>query len=113
MGCSLLDSSFHGILQTRILEWVTFPSPGDLPNPGTEPRSPPLQADSLLSEPEVWLNIPLYIHDLEIYIANRSNEIVLYINHIKVSKTYGSVGKDHLPRRMFWKNLLQLTVHDC
>ena len=25
--------------------------PGDLPNPGTEPRSPTLQVDSLLSEP--------------------------------------------------------------
>ena len=24
-----------------------FPPPGDLPNPGTEPRSPALQADSL------------------------------------------------------------------
>ena len=28
-----------------------FPSPGDLPNPGIEPRSPALQADSLPSEP--------------------------------------------------------------
>ena len=28
-----------------------FPSPGDLPNPGSEPRSPPLQADSLPAEP--------------------------------------------------------------
>ena len=28
-----------------------FPSPGDLSNPGTEPRSPALKADSLLSEP--------------------------------------------------------------
>ena len=28
-----------------------FPFPGDLPNPGTEPRSPELQADSLSSEP--------------------------------------------------------------
>ena len=26
-------------------------TPGDLPNPGIKPRSPPLQADSLLSEP--------------------------------------------------------------
>ena len=26
-----------------------FPSPGDLPEPGIEPGSPPLQADSLLS----------------------------------------------------------------
>ena len=28
---------------------LSFPSPGDLPNPGTEPRSPTSQADSLLS----------------------------------------------------------------
>ena len=28
-----------------------FPSPGDLPNPGSEPRSPALQADSLAAEP--------------------------------------------------------------
>ena len=40
-----------GILQARILEWVAMPSSGDLPNPGTEPRCPALQADSLLSEP--------------------------------------------------------------
>ena len=26
---------------------LPFPSPGDLPNPGIEPRSPALQADSL------------------------------------------------------------------
>ena len=29
----------------------SFPSPGDLPNPGTEPRSPALKVDSLPSEP--------------------------------------------------------------
>ena len=28
-----------------------FPSLGDLPNPGIEPRSPTLQADSLPAEP--------------------------------------------------------------
>ena len=33
--------------------WSGLPSPppGDLPNPGIKPRSPTLQADSLLSEP--------------------------------------------------------------
>ena len=31
--------------------WWPFPFPGDLPNPGIEPGSPPLQADSLPSEP--------------------------------------------------------------
>ena len=30
---------------------LAFPFPGDLPNPGTEPRSPLLQPDSLPSEP--------------------------------------------------------------
>ena len=29
---------------------LPFPSPGDLPDPGIEPGSPALQADSLLSE---------------------------------------------------------------
>ena len=30
---------------------LPFPSPGDLPNPGIEPRSPALQAEALTSEP--------------------------------------------------------------
>ena len=30
---------------------LPFPSPGDLPDPGIEPRSPELQADALTSEP--------------------------------------------------------------
>ena len=30
---------------------LPFPSPGDFPDSGFEPRSPTLQADSLLSEP--------------------------------------------------------------
>ena len=40
MDCSLPGSSIHGIFQARILEWVAFPSPGDLSDPGIEPRSP-------------------------------------------------------------------------
>ena len=30
---------------------LPFPSPGDLPNPGIEPGSPAVQADTLPSEP--------------------------------------------------------------
>ena len=35
---------------------LPFPSPGDLPSPGIEPRSPALQADALTSEPpgKLW-----------------------------------------------------------
>ena len=53
--CDPMDSSppgsfVHGIFQARILEWVAFPSPGDLPDPGTKLGSPALQAGSLPSE---------------------------------------------------------------
>ena len=50
MDCSPPGSSVYGILQARVLEWLPFPSPGDLPDPGIKPRSPTLQADALTSE---------------------------------------------------------------
>ena len=39
----------------------SFPFPGDLPDPGFEPRSPALQADSLPSEPpgKPWLTLAM------------------------------------------------------
>ena len=45
---------------------LSCPPPGDLPNPGTEPRSPTMQADSLPSEPprkpyikwDIWAGWP-------------------------------------------------------
>ena len=48
--CAPIDYTVHGILQVEILEWI--PPPGDLPNPGIEPRSPALQVDSLPAEPQ-------------------------------------------------------------
>ena len=49
--CSLPGSSVHGTSQARILEWVAFPSPGDLSNLGNEPGSPALKVNSLPTEP--------------------------------------------------------------
>ena len=49
--CSPPGSSVHEILQARILEWVAIPFSRGFPDPGNEPWSPALQADSLLSEP--------------------------------------------------------------
>ena len=46
-----------GLLRKECWSGKSFPSPGDLPNPGTEPVSPALQANSLLTElPEKSLN---------------------------------------------------------
>ena len=47
---------------------LPFTSPGDFPDPGIEPRSPTLQADTLLSEPSgkfhiyVYMCVYTYIH---------------------------------------------------
>jgi len=57
MDCSPPGSSVHGILQARILEWVAFPSPGDLPNPGTESsslRSPALAGGFFTTTATWW-----------------------------------------------------------
>ena len=40
-----------GFFRQEYWSRLPFPSQGDLPNPGTEPQSLALQADSLLSEP--------------------------------------------------------------
>ena len=51
------ESSIHGIFQARVLEWVAFPSPGDLPDSGIEPGSPALQADAFT----VWTRDALLV----------------------------------------------------
>ena len=52
MDCSTPGSPLHGDSPgRRYLSGLPCPSPGDLPNPGIEPRSPAVQVDCLLSEP--------------------------------------------------------------
>ena len=46
VDCSPPDSFVHGILQAGILEWVAISFSRDLLDPGIEPKSPALQADS-------------------------------------------------------------------
>ena len=46
MDCSPPGASVHGVFQARILEWVAIPFSRDSLEPGIEPRSPALQADS-------------------------------------------------------------------
>ena len=52
MDCSSIHSSVHGNSPAENTGVGCYARlQGNLPNPGTEPRSPALQADSLLSEP--------------------------------------------------------------
>ena len=57
--CSPPGSSVHGTLQQEHQSGLPCPSPGGLPDPGIEPRSPGLQVDSLPSGPP---GNPIYVY---------------------------------------------------
>ena len=55
--CSQPDASVRGFPRLEYWSGLPFLPSGDLPNPGIEPRSPALQADSLpLEPPGIFLN---------------------------------------------------------
>ena len=85
-----MDYTVHGILQARILEWVPFPSPNDLPNPGIEPRSLALQADSLPSEPP---GKPFAHHNMLQISAHIHNTPVKFCFLVWWVGTWESLGK--------------------
>ena len=50
MGCTLPVSSVHGFSRQEYWGQLSYPPPGDLPNPGVDPaypEAPALQMDSL------------------------------------------------------------------
>ena len=51
VDCSLQAPPSMGFSRQEYWSGLPFPSPGDLPDPGIEPRSPALQPDALTSEP--------------------------------------------------------------
>ena len=93
MDCSLPGSSVHGIFQPRILEWVAISSPGDLPDPGIEPRSPALQADALPSEPREMPNIPADVHRFKSsYLCVHRQSSYLYLNVCEINSDHCVYG---------------------
>ena len=51
IGYSPPGFSVHGVFQARILEWLSFPPPGDLPRSGIKPESPALAGRVLTTKP--------------------------------------------------------------
>ena len=63
LSCSVVSDSATPWTVTHEACGLPCPPPGDLPYPGIEPRSPTLQADSLLSEPPGKpINLPIVFH---------------------------------------------------
>ena len=71
MDCNPPGSFTNGISQQEYWSGLPFPSPGYLPNPGIEPGSPTLQADST-----VWATKETYAMFLCVY--KTSSEIDTY-----------------------------------
>ena len=74
-----------------------FPSPGDLPNPEIEPRSPTLQAGSLPAEPQekpknTGVGSLSLLH--RIFLTQESNQGLLHCKWILYQLSYGSAGKE-------------------
>ena len=68
-GCSVVSDSLRPPWTIQSMEFsrpeywsvYPFPCPGNLPDPGIEPRSPALQADSLPAEPQGMPPHPAFI----------------------------------------------------
>ena len=67
MDYSLPGSSVLEFSRQEYWSGLLFPSPGYLPNPGIEPQSPTLQADSLPTKPPGKSFRPLTFEQLEIH----------------------------------------------
>ena len=76
-----------------------YPSPRDLPNPGIEPWSPALQADSLTSEPsrKPW---GLVLHRFWITVFLKWNSYVMKLTHLKSTIQHKMV-------QLLWKTVWQ------
>ena len=104
MGCSPPGSSVHEILQARIY-WsgLSFPSPRDLPESGTELTSAALQADSLPSEPpeKPYIVRPVNTEKAKEFQKN------IYFRFIDYAKAFDCVVHNKL-----WKILQEMGIPD-
>ena len=62
VDCDPPSPSVHGISQARILNWLPFLSPGDLPDPGIKPASPSLAGGFFTTKPPGMRIFPLELY---------------------------------------------------
>ena len=76
-----------GFSRQEYCSGLPFPSPGDLPDPGIEPRSPALQADALISQPpgkpqecSNYCTIALISHASKVMLKTLQARLQKYVN---------------------------------
>ena len=95
-----------GFFRQEYWSGLPVPSPGDLPNPGIEPRSPTLRAHTLTSEPP---GKPIF--ELVLVISKQDAMLLLLLNQI-MSNSVTSWTVDcqaplsmGFPRQEYWSGL--------
>ena len=91
-----------------------FPSPGELPNLGIEPRSPALQADSLPAEPQGKPkntgvgNLSLL---QQIFTTQKSNQGLLHYRQILYQLSYQGSPFVKVIVHLFWLHWVSVVAH--
>ena len=82
-------SLFLGFPRQKYWNGLPFPSPGYLPNPGTEPASPALARDFTAEPPwkPIYIHIYMYTH-IYIYVYT----LILYINGAIAFVFFGNIN---------------------
>ena len=98
---------------------LPFPSPGDLPDPGIEPGSPALQADSLLTELQGKPSLAIYSKYSSVYMsilnsltippttfppATISSTTNSFKFCVETQKIQNNLEKEELEERKSWRN---------
>ena len=98
--CDPMDCTVHGILQTRILDWVAFSFSRGSSWPRNQTRSPALQADCLPTE--------------------LSGKLLLYINISILRECFMQTSHTHSSPRLWqyvaiflWKTIWYILVLSC
>ena len=94
--CNPMDYTVHGILQTRILEWVAYPSPADLPNPGI--KLGPLHCRQILYQ--------LSYQGRSVYHEHSTNVSLKATRHKAPQKTLRQTKKAAQPKGTFCRERL-------
>ena len=84
---------------------LPFPSPGDLPDSGTEPRSPALQADAFTSEPpgkpkqrSDWRKIKNFMFAFPLNSPSPSSQAILHYEMVNINELVNDLFAFHLSK---------------
>ena len=94
---------------------LPFPSPGNLPIPGTEPRSPALQADSLLSDLRGKPLSDLYLIITQewkwawpAWAGRGTHKVRFFFSPLSCTEAYTTLASFHFISPLWWSHVISI-----